>query len=252
MNLIKITEDIFHYENFLTEEECSAVINLFYKLEEKDPDYWKSISFYESYSGSYPQDNDPLLKEVGLPSNFFTQLEARFKKCAGEVAGQDSEKMSKISFHVQRWLAGAFAPKHSDNSDNDGNMGAFTRSRYAGFLYLNDNFDGGLLKFEANYGKNNFSIKPTVGSFYIFHGGHKNMHEVTLVTNGTRYTIGSFWDDREESDYPQDLRDKWAEELATVRQYQKQESAEWQDLRDKGVTKLPNGEIVAAEEVGRK
>ena len=56
--------------------------------------------------------------------------------------------------------------------------------------YLNDNFEGGLLKFEADHGKNNFSIQPTVGSFYIFHGGHKNMHEVTLVKNGTRYTIG--------------------------------------------------------------
>lgn len=251
MKLTKITEDIFHYENLLTADECSAVINLFHKLEEQDPDYWKSISFYESYSGSYPQDNDPLLAEVGLPNNWFSELENKFKQCAAEVAGQPIEKMSKISFHVQRWLAGAFAPKHSDNSDNEGNMGAFTRSRYAGFLYLNDDFDGGLLKFEADYGKNNFSIQPTVGSFYIFHGGHKNMHEVTLVTNGTRYTIGSFWDDREEDEYPKELRDKWATELAGVRQYQKEESAEWQELRDKGVVKLPDGKIIPAEEVGR-
>lgn len=251
MKLTKITEDIFHYENLLTADECSSVVNLFHKLEEQDPDYWKSISFYESYSGSYPQDNDPLLAEVGLPSNWFSDLENKFKQCAAEVAGQPVEKMSKISFHVQRWLAGAFAPKHSDNSDNEGNMGAFTRSRYAGFLYLNDDFDGGLLKFEADYGKNNFSIQPTVGSFYIFHGGHKNMHEVTLVTNGTRYTIGSFWDDREEEEYPQELRDKWATELAGVRQYQKEESAEWQELRDKGVVKLPDGKIIPAEEVGR-
>ena len=77
------------------------------------------------------------------------------------------------------------------------------------------------------------------------------MHEVTLVTNGTRYTIGSFWDDREEDEYPKELRDKWATELAGVRQYQKEESAEWQELRDKGVVKLPDGKIIPAEEVGR-
>lgn len=251
MKLTKITEDIFHYENLLTVEECAAVVNLFKKLEEQNPDYWKAISFYESYSGSYPQDNDPLLAEVGLPSNWFSELENKFKQCAAELAGQPVEKMSKISFHVQRWLAGAYAPKHSDNSDNEGNMGAFTRSRYAGFLYLNDEFEGGLLKFEADYGKNNFSVQPTVGSFYIFHGGHKNMHEVTLVTHGTRYTLGSFWDDREEDEYPQEIRDKWATELAGVRQYQKEESVEWQDLRDKGVVKLPDGTIIPVEEVGR-
>ena len=134
MNLIKVTEDIFHYENLLTAEECEKVINLFHKLEEKDPDYWKSISFYESYSGSYPEDGNPLMAEVGLPSNWFKELEDKFRACAAEVAGQTPEKMSKISFHVQRWLAGAFAPKHSDNSDNDGNLGAFTRSRYACYV----------------------------------------------------------------------------------------------------------------------
>jgi hypothetical protein len=251
MNLIKVTDDIFHYENLLTPEECEKVIKLFHRLEEENPDYWKSISFYESYSGSYPEDNNPLMAEVGLSPTWFRDLEDKFRNCAAEVAGQTPEKMSKISFHVQRWLAGAFAPKHSDNSDNDGNLGAFTRSRYAGFLYLNDNFEGGLLKFEADHGKNNFSIQPTVGSFYIFHGGHKNMHEVTLVKNGTRYTIGSFWDDREEEDYPQELRDKWATELAEVRAYQKDQAVEWQDLRDKGVTQLPNGTVVPAEEVGR-
>jgi hypothetical protein len=51
--------------------------------------------------------------------------------------------------------------------------------------------------------------------------------------------------------YPKELRDKWATELAGVRQYQKEESAEWQELRDKGVVKLPDGKIIPAEEVGR-
>ena len=67
-----------------------------------------------------------------------------------------------------------------------------------------------------------------------FHGGHKNLHEVTVILKGTRYTIGSFWDDRFESDYPQELRDKWAEELKETRAYQKTQQKEWLDVRENG------------------
>jgi hypothetical protein len=249
MKLTKLTEDIFQYDNFITKEECDAVIKIFKKFEEADPGYWKGISFYESYSAMYPPDNDPILSEVGLSPTWFTDTQERFKKAAAEVAGQPVEKMSKISFHSQRWLPGAFAPKHSDNSDNEGKMGAFTRSRYAGFLYLNDDFEGGTLKFYFQDGKDPMEITPKSGSFLIFHGGHKNMHEVTVVKEKERYTLGSFWDDREESDYPQETRDQWAEELAGVRAYQKEEQKVWEEVREKGLVLTPTGEKIPVEEV---
>ncbi|NDB60764.1 2OG-Fe(II) oxygenase, partial [bacterium] len=108
--------------------------------------------------------------------------------------------------------------------------GAFTRSRYAAFLYLNDNFDGGLLQFPSQ----DISIKPEVGMLAAFDGGFNNMHEVTLIESGVRYTIGSFWDDREESEYPQELRDAWAEEMKETRAKQEVERAEWQKLLKEG------------------
>ena len=49
MKLTKVTEDIFKYDNFLTQEECEKTINLLKKYEEEDSEYWKAISFYESY-----------------------------------------------------------------------------------------------------------------------------------------------------------------------------------------------------------
>jgi hypothetical protein len=58
------------------------------------------------------------------------------------------------------------------------------------------------------------------------------MHEVTVVKGAPRYTLGSFWDDREESDYPQELRDEWAKELAEVRAHQKGEQDEWKLVRE--------------------
>lgn len=249
MKLTKLAEDIFLYEDFITKEECTKAIEIFEKNLAIDENYWKPISFYESYSASYPQDNDPILEEVGLPANWFSNIEKRFKECAAELAGKDFDQMSKISFHTQRWLPGAFASMHSDNTSNDGKYGAFTRSRYAGFLYLNDDFEGGLLNFEADHGQKPMSIIPKAGSFLIFHGGHKNMHEVTVVKKGVRYTLGSFWDDREESDYPQEVRDEWAKELAEVRAYQKKEAAEWEEVREKGLRLTPQGERIPAEEV---
>lgn len=249
MKLVKVTEDIFKYEDFISLDEANAVIRITQKMLEADPLYWHSISFYESYSAGYPEDGDPLLKEVGLSDTFFSDTEQKMRECASEVARVDQSKMSKISFHLQRWLPGAYAPKHSDNSSNNGVEGAFTRSRYAGFLYLNDDFEGGVLKFYADGGKNIIEVKPEIGTFWVFHGGYKNMHEVELVKKSTRYTLGSFWDDREESDYPQEIRDIWAKELEDVRSLQKKQSVEWQEIRDKGLVRLLNGEEVPQEDM---
>lgn len=249
MNLIKLSDDIFLYEGFITPEECTSVINVLKELEETDEDYWKGISFYESYSARYPYDGEPILEKFNLSNTWFTDIQEKFKVAASEVANKNVSDMSKISFHVQRWLPGAFAPKHSDNSDNKGKMGAFTRSRYAGFLYLNDDFEGGTLKFDADHGNLPMEIVPKAGSFLIFHGGHKNMHEVTVVKGSSRYTLGSFWDDREESDYPQEVRDEWAKELAEVRAMQKGEQEDWKKVRDKGLRLTPDGYNIPASEV---
>jgi len=249
MNLIKLSDDIFLYEGFITPEECTSVINVLKELEETDEDYWKGISFYESYSARYPYDGEPILEKFNLSNTWFTDIQEKFKVAASEVANKNVSDMSKISFHVQRWLPGAFAPKHSDNSDNKGKMGAFTRSRYAGYLYLNDDFEGGTLKFDADHGNLPMEIVPKAGSFLIFHGGHKNMHEVTVVKGSPRYTLGSFWDDREKSDYPQEVRDEWAKELAEVRAMQKGEQEDWKKVREKGLRLTPDGYNIPASEV---
>lgn len=60
------------------------------------------------------------------------------------------------------------------------------------------------------------------------------MHEVTLLTEGVRYTIGSFWDDRDESAYPEELRESWKEEMEKTREQQRVEKEEWQSLLKKG------------------
>ena len=245
MSKVRLLDNLMICENFITQEEAEATLKVLYREAEKDPEFWKGISFYESYSSGYPMDGDPYLAEVGLPATWFSDLEKRFKEFTAEMAGVSVEDMSKISFHSQRWLPGAFAPLHSDNSDNEGKLGAFERSRYATFLYLNDNFDGGELVFPQH----NLTIKPKAGMIAAFHGGHVNLHRVDVVKKATRYTIGSFWDDRDEEDYPEDLRKAWKAELAEVRAYQKTQQKDWSDVREKGVRISPDGKEYPAEEV---
>ena len=244
---VKITRhkpDIVTYENFLTPEECAAVIKVLAIKMEKQELEWMPISFYESYSSGMPETNDPDTIAAGLPGDFFDVLKQKVIEVTAEMAGKDPKQMSQISFHSQRWAPGAFANMHSDNTDNDGHSGAFTRSRYATFIYLNDDFEDGILNF-----KHGLTIIPEVGKLATFAGGFENMHEVTTVKKAIRYTLGSFWDDREESDYPQELRDEWAEELAKVRAYQKEEQAEWEAIREEGLRVTSNGQKYPAKEV---
>jgi hypothetical protein len=229
-NQIRITEDIVLYENFLTLEESQKVIQVLDAQANNEKINWTPISFYESYSSILPQDNDPELEEFGLSSTIFSEIKDGIIDAVASVHEIPREKVVQIGYHTQKWEPGAYARLHSDNTDENGNTGPFERSRYAAFLYLNEDFEGGLLRFPSH----DIEIPPRTGLLAAFAGGHKNMHEVTLITKGVRYTLGSFWDDREESDYPEELRAQWKEEMQKIRDAQKVEKEEWQNLLKDG------------------
>jgi hypothetical protein len=240
MNLVnkkRITKDIVVYENFIDEETCQKMIQALDAQAESGKLSWMPISFYESYSSVLPQDNDQEVIDSGLSPTIFSDIEKTMPEAIASVHDLDPKIIYKIGYHTQKWEPGAYARIHSDNTDAVGTSGPFTRSRYAGFLYLNDNFEGGLLKFPGQ----DLEIQPKVGMLAVFDGGFSNMHEVSLIESGVRYTIGSFWDDREESDYPQELRDAWAAEMKETRAKQEIERAEWQELLKEGWKLDANG-----------
>lgn len=229
-NKKRITKDIVVYENFLTAEESAKMIKVLDAQAEGGKMSWMPISFYESYSSVLPQDGDKELLDFDLPPTIFSDIEKIIPTAVASVHDLDPNTIHKIGYHTQKWEPGAYARIHSDNTDDKGNSGAFTRSRYAAFIYLNEDFEGGMLRFPSN----DVEIKPQTGLLAVFDGGFNNMHEVTLITKGVRYTIGSFWDDRAETDYPQELRDAWAEEMKQTRAQQEIERAEWQSLLKEG------------------
>lgn len=229
-NKVRLNKDLVVYETFLTPEECSKIIAVLDKSEKNGSMAWMPISFYESYSSVLPQDGDKEIIEEGLPEDIFSKIKEGFIDAVASVHDIDPKTVVQIGYHTQKWEPGAYARVHSDNTDEHGNSGPFARSRYAAFLYLNDDFAGGLLKFP----KQNIEIAPKAGMLAAFDGGFENMHEVTLIESGVRYTIGSFWDDREEDAYPQEVRDAWAEEMRQIREKQEIERREWQDLLKEG------------------
>jgi hypothetical protein len=244
-NKKRINKDLVVYENFLTEEQSEKVIKALEKQASLEKLSWTPISFYESYSSVLPQDNDPELEELGLSPTIFSDIKNGIIKAVASVHDMPEEKVTQIGYHTQKWEPGAFARVHSDNTDEHGNFGAFERSRYAAFLYLNDDFEGGMLRFPDR----DVEVAPKTGLLAAFNGSHDNMHEVTLITKGIRYTLGSFWDDREESEYPEELRAAWKEEMQKVRDAQKIEKEEWQNVLKEGYKIDKNGKKYKIEEL---
>jgi hypothetical protein len=244
-NQKRLTEDILLYENFLTAEESAKIIQVMEKQVEANKLSWTPISFYESYSSILPQDNDPEILELGLDPEIFSKIKKGIIEGVASIHGLDPQTIVQIGYHTQKWEPGAYARLHSDNTDEHGNSGAFERSRYAAFIYLNEDFEGGLLGFPSH----DITVEPKVGMLAVFAGGHKNMHEVTLITKGIRHTIGSFWDDREESAYPEELREQWKEEMQKIRDMQKIEKEEWQEILKNGYKLDANGNKYKIEEL---
>lgn len=227
-NKVVYKDDIVVYENFLTEEECKAILEYWEYSVEKGTLPWQPISFYESYASNLPDDED--ITKFGLSKTFVTDLENSIKKACEDARGGE---MRKVSYHAQKWIPGAFASFHSDNS-TDGEYNAFERSKWATFLYLNDDFKGGALNFKDHPIK----IQPKVGMLAAFNGGHHNQHEVEIIEEGYRYTIGSFWD-YAEIEYSEEKKAQWEEEIKAVREQQAIQHKEWEEMRARGERLVP-------------
>lgn len=237
-DVTKHKDQCFTIDNFMTPEECKSVIEYLEWQNEKNILTWNQISFYDSYAvGFWPID--PSLLMFGLQPNFFHEiLKPRIRMAAQQVMERE---LSEVSYHAQKWLDGAFASFHSDNSDEDGNPTTFEKSKFAAFIYLNEDFEGGLLNFK-HYP---ITVKPQIGRIAIFAGGHTNEHEVTMVHGGTRYTIGSFWDNADAS-YDEKRKQEMEEELKAIRAKQDLEYKRWAEEKAAGIKPIyigKNGEV---------
>lgn len=231
MEVVELKHDVFAVNDFLTPQECQSIIDYLEWQVKFGYIDWNQISFYGSFAmGYWPSDTN--LIGFGLTPTYFSELKEKIKLATEKAFGHE---MTEISFHAQKWKVGGFADYHSDNSDEHGNPSAFERSKYATFVYLNDNYNGGRLKFKDS----DLEIKPKAGTLLTFMGGHDNMHMVTTVEDAERYTVGSFWDNAA-SVYTDEQRKRWEDELAGVRAEQAELYVKWdKDAENGNPPKLP-------------
>jgi predicted 2-oxoglutarate/Fe(II)-dependent dioxygenase YbiX len=167
--------DIVEYKNVLTKDECDFIINYWNSLDD-----WSLSCFYNSYVISGKKPNTP----EGGPA--LRQIQLKSQDLAEKVF---NAKLRQISLSAHRWDPGAFAADHADNAELDGTPNAWEENKFVTMIYLNDDFEGGLLTFRDH----GLAFKPDTGSFIVFDVGIKNVHAVTEVTSGQRYTmLGSY------------------------------------------------------------
>jgi predicted 2-oxoglutarate/Fe(II)-dependent dioxygenase YbiX len=172
---------IVEVPNFVSEEMANAMVEYF-----KKEDRWGETAFNGSH-GAPVQAGQLRPSEFGLSDNVFMEVNAKLEEAVSAVYGKT---VIPSSIHAQKWDVGSSANPHSDNSDFDGNpTEGFDNLKYVGILYLNSDYEGGDLFFPEH----DISIHPNPGSMYIFSGGVENIHGVTEITSGTRYSIVSFW-----------------------------------------------------------
>lgn len=206
---------IVEIPNFVDADTAQKMVNFF---EASNID-WGDIAFYGSF-GMGIATQDPELVNQGLEYGFFDLVREKIQEAVTIVFGREVKPNTS---HAQKWEVGGFASPHSDNSDFEGNPTAFEINKYVAILYLNDDYEGGELYFPDH----DISFKPNSGSLYTFPGGAENIHGVSEITNGTRYTMLAFWDFAD-AEYSEERKAEWDTEIAKVREEQAAQREEWE------------------------
>jgi hypothetical protein len=150
-------------ENFFSEELTSHFIDFYKKNSDK--------SFFYEGNNSWPLlIRDP---KTWMPTLSDSVIFSQINKIYGIVNQFEECQISNIQ--IVKWPPGSFMDFHKDLEDD----------KFAGIVYLNDDFEGGITRFE------NIDIRPKRGTAIIFKNS-KLLHSVSKVLSNNRFTL-SCW-----------------------------------------------------------
>lgn len=164
------TENIITIPNFLTEEEISYLMD---GLEDRHSHR------FVSQKGPNGEPLTYMHKYDGLPDryNLIGRVKDEIKKAYNLHDIEIVEKEEWLG--VVHWETGSYLKTHVDD------LGYVTENHLPIIIYLNDNYEGGEIKFETH----DVSIKPKTGDLVVFPGNMHYAHEVKEVLSGDRYTL---------------------------------------------------------------
>ena len=181
--------DVLEIKNFISKEESKALVDYWNSL-----NAWQPTCFYNSnVIGNTGKSHEPYWGKIlgEITDRLHTEAEALFNR-----------RLKLLTLSTHRWDPGSFAGDHADNAELDGTPNGWMQNKLVTILYLNDDYDGGYLTFRDH----KIAIKPETGTCVIFDVGINNVHAVTEVQNGNRYTMLLSYD-YEESKYDVDLEE---------------------------------------------
>ncbi len=171
MNKTIIEKDLFYIENFITDEEIDIILS-----EANDGNEWtiRMGSPYKNIANKWL--NKPEVKDIfSKPGGIFERLHNLYD---GPNGGY------KEHYTLQKFLPinennSEYAMKwHYEEEDDPNLMASF-------IIYLNDDFDGGILEFENK----EYSVKPKKGMFINIPITKEFTHRVTSVSGRDRITF---------------------------------------------------------------
>ena len=166
MNILKLADNVYQVENFLTDQENKEVYKIINSVTEetwldkelsnknKTPDFWYG--------------KDLVFKDITI----FDAINKKMRLLLESYSHYPSK------MHLSRYKIGDFINPHRDqwNPDLPDYIG------YGFCLYYNDDYDGGQLE----YPELNLTIKPKAGSLYI-HGGNVLHKSLPVLSDSIRY-----------------------------------------------------------------
>lgn len=207
--------DIVEVKEFLSREESQALIDYY----ESNSDAWQLTCFYNA------RVMDPIAPWKANPASvidetYMRNLRQKFQELAESVFDR---KLKNLTLSAHKWLPGAFAAFHSDNTELDGTPNAWRENKLVTIIYLNDDYDGGNLVFRDH----DIDIAPEAGTVVVFDVGYENIHGVTEVTSGQRWTmLASF--DYADSTYPDEYWEQKQKELEQTAKIHEQQHQQWE------------------------
>lgn len=213
--------DVVETLNFFSKSESKDLIDYF----EKHADQWEMTCFYNARVMS-PDTPAKLSTHEYIDEEFMKTLRLKLQVHAEDVFSRD---LRNLSLSAHKWLTGAFAGFHADNAEMDGTPNAWRENKLVTIVYLNDDYEGGNLVFRDHP----IDIAPKTGSMIVFDVGHENIHGVTEVTAGTRWTmLASF--DYADSEYPDSY---WAERDKELREAEDDHDSQHEEWQVSGIDK---------------
>jgi hypothetical protein len=177
LNKEYISGDIWKIEDFITEEECSIIMN---DCINEDCWFGDPGAFENGNKSELTESAKETLSKINLRIIATINNDNEMANAVDMI-----QRMTINSGPNEKWAL----PPHTDT--HDGGDSLHVTRGYV--LYYNDNFEGG----EIIYPNQGITLKPKARMLISHPGGEEYLHGIKKVTNGVRYMTTGFVFDKE-------------------------------------------------------